>query len=62
MRGRRPCFVWSSNVCNLLTFIFFHSSDVLFNDTLEYNIAYGGINNPTFQTLMNNPDNKYEFK
>lgn len=35
---------------------------VLFNDTIEYNIAYGGVNNPELMSAWNDPNRKNEFK
>jgi hypothetical protein len=33
---------------------------VLFNDTVLYNIAYGGINNPALAPMMDDPEKSEE--
>eukprot|EP00344_Euplotes_crassus_P003749 CAMPEP_0197009346 /NCGR_PEP_ID=MMETSP1380-20130617/49761_1 /TAXON_ID=5936 /ORGANISM="Euplotes crassus, Strain CT5" /LENGTH=416 /DNA_ID=CAMNT_0042430535 /DNA_START=576 /DNA_END=1822 /DNA_ORIENTATION=- len=33
---------------------------VLFNDTLKYNLAYGGVSDPKFKQLMEDPDREEE--
>lgn len=35
---------------------------VLFNDTLRYNIAYGGVKDPEINKLMNDPDRQEELE
>ena len=34
----------------------------MFNDTLDYNIAYGGVNETEFKKILDNPKRKYEKK
>jgi ATP-binding cassette, subfamily B, heavy metal transporter len=34
---------------------------VLFNDTIEYNLAYGGVSDPAFKELMENENRREEF-